>query len=122
MGLLISLLSSSLQQCWDLGSQISLLSLHLYDGVVVVGFVGVSGFWLGSVVKDLGFVVGWLWRFVGFGLDRWFWVYCGVVGGRWSHINGFMGFDDANEVVLLMVDGFGFVGFAYAGAIVLLMG
>ena len=82
----------------------------------------VSGFWLGSVVKDLGFVVGWLWRFVGFGLDRWFWVYCGVVGIRWSHINGFMGFDDANEVVLLMVDGFGFVGFAYAGAIVLLMG
>ena len=60
MGLLISLLSSSLQQCWDLGSQISLLSLHLYDGVVVVGFVVVSGFWLGSVVKDLGFVVGWL--------------------------------------------------------------
>ena len=93
----------------------------------------VCGFWLGSMVKDLGFVVGRLRRFVGFsfvgfGLDRWFWVHCGVVGGGWSHINGFMGFDDANEVVLLMglrllllVDGFGFVGFAYADAIVLLM-
>ena len=58
MGLLISLLSSSLQQCWDLGSQISLLCLHLYDGVVVVGFVVVSGFWLGSVVNRGGGTLG----------------------------------------------------------------
>ena len=41
------------------------------------GFVMLCGFWLGLVVNDLGFVVGWLWRFVGFGfvvfgLDRWF--------------------------------------------------
>nr|POE64585.1 hypothetical protein CFP56_18864 [Quercus suber] len=83
------------------------------------GFAVVYGFWLGSVVKDWGFVVGQLWRFLSFGLDRWFWVYCGVVGGGWSHIYGFMGFDDANKVVLLMglwlllmVDGYGFLGFA----------
>ena len=41
------------------------------------GFAVLYGFWLGLVVNDLGFVVGWLWRFVGFGfvgfgLDRWF--------------------------------------------------
>ena len=83
------------------------------------------GFWLGLVVNDLGFVVGWLWRFVGFGLDHWFWVYYGVVGGEWSHSYGFMGFDDADEVVLLvglwlllMVDGFGFIGFAYVDGFV----
>ena len=52
-----------------------------------------------------------------------------MVGGKWSHSYGFVGFDDANEVVLLMglwlllmVGGFGFIGFAYADAIVLLMG
>ena len=80
-------------------------------------------------VKDLGFVVGQLWRFVGFVLDRQFWVYCGVAGGEWSHIYGLMGFDDTDEVVLLMglwlllmVDGSGFGGFTYADAIVLLMG
>ena len=80
-------------------------------------------------VKDLGFVVGQLWRFVGFVLDRRFWVYCGVAGGGWSHIYGLMGFDDTDEIVLLMglwlllmVDGSGFGDFTYADAIVLLMG
>ena len=77
------------------------------------------------MVNDLGFVVGWLWRFVGFGLDHWFWVYCGAVGGGWSHSYGFVGFDDADEVVLLvglwlllMVGEFGFIGFAYADGFV----
>ena len=77
------------------------------------------------MVNDLGFVVGWLWRFVGFGLDHWFWVYCGAVGSGWSHSYGFVGFDDADEVVLLvglwlllMVGEFGFIGFAYADGFV----
>ena len=77
------------------------------------------------MVNDLGFVVSWLWRFVGFGLDHWFWVYCGAVGGGWSHSYGFVGFDDADEVVLLvglwlllMVGEFGFIGFAYADGFV----
>ena len=52
-----------------------------------------------------------------------------MAGGEWSHIYGLMGFDDTDEVVLLMglwlllmVDGSGFGGFTYADAIVLLMG
>ena len=43
------------------------------------GFVVVR-FQIESVLEDLGFVVGWLWRFMGFGyvgfiLNHWFWVW-----------------------------------------------
>ena len=49
---------------------------------MVMGFVA-GRFWFGSMIEDLGFLYG-CWSFMGFGLDHWFWVCCGVVSGRLS--------------------------------------